>query len=263
MLKITKENGEIEEISLIIKFGKEEHIDSLRKGDIYTNNLKYFIDLEKSYGDVGIGDRDEATLLLSDVDLKITECETGKEVSLGYFMFGSAGDGIKFNNNTIRVQLDDHIKMPVLCLSGINKEELKEIGGNYVLQFSESEIDKLKEEFKDYTHALIIHAGPFIERIDKASIEKGINIYYGYVSYYDPSINQDERVRDYESIKRAFWKKEYFKSQKEFRIAFDNVSIDNGKVLINIGDLSDISEKIKISELLDKDYCLSVYEVHR
>ena len=262
MLRIKQDNGEIEEISLIIKFGKEEHIDSMRNGNIYTNNLKYFIDLEKDHGDIGIGDRDEATLLLNNVDLKITEVDTGKEVSLGHFMFGSSGEGVKFNNNTIRLQLDEHVKMPVLCLSGINKNELKQTDSKYILKFSEDEINHFKEEFKDYTHALIMHAGPFIERISEAADAIGTRIYCGYVSYYDPSVNQEERVDDYNSIRRAFWKKDLFKNQKEFRVAFDNKTIESGKVLINIGDISDISEKVTINELLDKNYSLTVYEMN-
>ena len=59
MLIINRVNGEKEEIALIIKFQTEKNIKKLQSGDIYTNNLKYFIDLEQKSGQVGIGDKDE------------------------------------------------------------------------------------------------------------------------------------------------------------------------------------------------------------
>ncbi|WP_339078721.1 hypothetical protein WIS01_13120 [Clostridioides difficile] len=71
-----KSDNEREDVCLLIKFGTKENLEKLKKGEIYTNNLKYFIDLEEKYGKVGIGDRDESTLLFNKVNfrfLKITQ----------------------------------------------------------------------------------------------------------------------------------------------------------------------------------------------
>lgn len=260
MLIINRENGDIEEILLLIKFQTEANIKKLQSGDIYTNNLKYFIDLERESGQVGIGDKDEATLLISNItDLKFSDLETGEDIQIEKAILGELGRKVCLGKTDARIQVEDYTKTPVLCLLGINKQELNVVDGNLVLKFDDDKINKIKKEFKGYTHALIIEPASFAKRIIDTAKTKGINAEMDYIKYYNPNINQSERINDYGSIRRAFWKKEYFKSQKEFRIAFDNIFIEHGQILINIGDISDISIMLDVETLLNKKFELKVH----
>lgn len=260
MLIINRKNGEKEEISLVIKFQTEENIKKLQSGDIYTNNLKYFIDLERESGQVGIGDKDEAALLISNiVDLKFSDTETGQDIPIEKAIFGELGNKVCLGKTDARIQVDDYTKTPVLCLLGINKQELSVVDGGLVLTFDDDKINKIKKEFEGYTHALIIEPASFTKRIIDTAKTKGIHAEMDYIKYYNPNINQAERMNDYGSIRRAFWKKEYFKSQNEFRIAFDNSPIEHGEVLMNIGDISDISIMLDIETLLNKKFELKVH----
>lgn len=258
MLILDNEDGTFDEIALFIKFGTKKNIESMRSGNIYTNNLKYFIDLEDKYNQVGIGDKDEATLLLNDTKVQFKNSKTGEELSIGKIFFGQDIPEDVFGNIVVRNQIDEHTKVPVLCLVVVNKNDLINVGEDLILRFTDEVISRFKSEFKDYTHALVISAGDFAKRIKDTSKSININAQMDYIKYYDPNINQQERVNDYFTWRRALWKKDYFKDQNEFRIIFDNSLIEEGQVLMNIGDLSDISLIYEIDEILNKDFALKV-----
>ena len=47
---------DIQEFPVIIKILKEEYVEDLLNGNLYMNNLKFFVDLEKDLGRQGVGD---------------------------------------------------------------------------------------------------------------------------------------------------------------------------------------------------------------
>lgn len=258
MLVIESENGDKHEIALLIKFQTEENIKKMQQGYIYTNNLKHYIDLEEKEGKIGIGDRDEGTLLLNDVDCKFRDTATGEDIPIERIFFGEKGEQIKIKVKGIRIQLDDDIKTPVLCLVGINKNETKNIDGNLILDFDDKTISKLREEFGGYTHALVIEPENFTKRLIEECEKQNIHPNLDFVKYYDPKINQGERVNDFNTIKSVFWKNDSFKNQKEFRVAFGNKHIESGQVLMNLGDISDISIMVDINTLLSKEFSIKI-----
>ncbi|MFL8801150.1 MULTISPECIES: hypothetical protein [unclassified Clostridioides] len=258
MLTMLKSDNEIEEVNLLIKFGTKENLEKLKKGEIYTNNLKYFIDLEETYGKIGIGDRDESALLLNGVNFRFFEANTRKPVRPLKALLGIDMGDFEFKASETRVRVEGYTRKPVFCLLGISKSDLEYVDKHLILSFDDNKIKYLEKEFGNYTHALIIEAGEFIKRIIKVTKTRDIGLEFGYVKYYNPNINQFERIRDFNTSRRAFWKKDYFKRQQEFRIIFDNILIDSGQILINIGDISDISAMCEINDLLSKDFELEL-----
>ena len=53
MEKKTIENG----WSMLMKFGSEENLKKLQKGQLYMKNLQYYVDLEKATDDEDVGDK--------------------------------------------------------------------------------------------------------------------------------------------------------------------------------------------------------------
>ena len=66
------------------------------------NTLEYFMELEKSTGIQGMGDRYEASAVMNDLDFKLYEYGTNVLVATG-----KAG-GINFHSN-------ERVKTPVFC----------------------------------------------------------------------------------------------------------------------------------------------------
>ena len=56
MDKKTIENG----WSMLMKFGSEENLKRLQKGQLYMKNLQYYVDLEKATDDEDVGDKYDA-----------------------------------------------------------------------------------------------------------------------------------------------------------------------------------------------------------
>ncbi|MDX5658763.1 hypothetical protein SIM64_02105 [Clostridioides difficile] len=83
----------------------------------------------------------------------------------------------------------------------------------------------------------------------------------GCVKYSNSKINELEEIKDFDTYKRAFWKDDSFEKQKEFRVVFMSERINQGKNLINIGDLSDISLKIRKEDIFNERFKLELNEV--
>lgn len=236
----------IENIAFFIKFGKEEHINSLYEGNIYTNNIDYYIKLEDISGEVGVGDRTELSTKISNIEnMTFTNNETGERIFLPNIL-----------GNLEIHPTEEEKKMPVFCITAIRKDELLEDEEGAYFSFNKIDIDKLKKDFKDYTHAILIDPTYFVEKISLASEKEKKCVDMNMINYYDPGINQENRINEITTHKKAFWKDNRFKSQKEFRIIFYEESIDNGLNLLNIDSLQDVSMIINKDEILDDQFKL-------
>lgn len=92
-------------------------------------------------------------------------------------------------------------------------------------------------EFGDYA-VVVFDVPEFISRARKAARFLNYGISLGRVTYYNaalglPNVPLDESV--------AFFKRDQFAHQKEFRIAFNSLTVDFNPITVSVGDISDIA----------------------
>lgn len=225
----------------IISFFKfTKHTDSLLEGNLYMNNLKCYIDMEKESGVKGVGDLLEASQVLADVDFKLYDNETGN-----LFLSGA--------NGNINFRVDGLEKTPVYCLFALTSENLKIVEEKkdfYIteMDFSDDEIDKMISEFGE--SVVMINPNLFIERVVKAFDEKGYGYRLDKVKYDDYSVNSSKRIESYRKNNNEifFWKDKFFENQKEYRLVITSLETDE-PITVNIGDISDFTDVCNAREI--------------
>ena len=92
---------------------------------------------------------------------------------------------------------------------------------------------------------VIPQAELFLERLEKAALKDGFDLFKGPVNYYDFS---KDNVLD-EFPKNAFRKRSEFSYQREFRFLLRKKDTVNEYVTLEVGDLSDIAQSCKSADL--------------
>lgn len=232
-----KEN---KEVIAFLKF--TDHIDSLLKGDLFMNNLQRYIDMEKESGIRGMGDRFEGAEVMSDVEIRIYDNRTGELLLQG-------------ESESVHTRLTDSEKTPVYCLFSITTDHLTIINETeefYVtkIDFSEADKEKMISEFGE--KLVMINPNAFVERVQKAFVEKGYGYRMGTVTYDDYGVNSSKRLKAYrESDSEVFfWKDKFFENQNEYRIAIKSIKTDK-PIIENIGDISDIANVFNARDFFD------------
>jgi len=215
--------------------------ESLQAGNIYMNSLKYYIDLEKESGVRGVGDALEAAHVFNDLTFEMRNRETGEVVFTGK----SAGMNFRINGDE---------KRPVFCLFTLDADCFDIVDEDdeiYKLRLNipEDQLEKMIQEFGE--DLLLISPPAFLERLDATLNESGCSYRRDRVIYDDYSINSVQRLDSYksQSTEIYFWKDKFFENQREYRIVLTDTEIDE-PLTVNIGDISDISTKVKASEFL-------------
>lgn len=231
--------------AIIAFFKFSPFIDSLMEGNLYMNNLQYYIDREKETGDRGLGDKLEASQVLTEIEFKMYDNKTGELAFTG-------------TSESINLRFNGDEKKPVFCLFALTSEHLSikdEDNEFYITEmaFSHEEVEKMINEFGD--QLLIIDSKEFIERVEKAFNDNGYGYVGAKVNYDDYSINNTKRLDSY--IKNDheifFWKDKYFENQNEYRFVITSTDIDEPMV-VNIGNISDICTPFSARELFNGDF---------
>lgn len=177
-------------LSLLIKIGKDRHIDQLQsKGLIFSKTVKYFREREIEEHELRRDKREGAQCSIRLKDLKISV--EGKELPLKF---------INARLNTFDPQLDfSHI----FCMYSVSPE----------LADGQPFVDERNIEFGS-SALLITNPLEFINRIENA-IHKKYEFTYRPVSYYPDN-------SDYSHL-TVFDKPEYFNFQREFRFHFNYI----------------------------------------
>lgn len=230
-------------IVMLAKFGKEEYMKSLQRGELYCKRLYYYSELEKNTGDRKIGDKNEGKHIMNQCNLLLYDNETGNYLK-------------KYSGVKVEVEINKIKNMPVFCMVGIKASDLELLEDNKDTKKYKMNIEELFKDFKDdeeWESALIINNHlEFFERINKLCAKKGIVAKRKSINYTDMSINLIDRDLDVEKdiYNIAFWKDNFYKNQFEYRIIFENIEIED-YIKLNIGDISDISQLIKKDQIRD------------
>lgn len=242
---------------MLIKFGQEQHMVDLRdKGAMFFNPIKKFREFEEEQKKKGIGDANDGSIHTTAEKAWISQ--SNKMAVL--------------NNANISVITDPALKIPAYCL---RKTETEYISATYC--------EKLREQFPEHTHALIIEdEEEFLEQVryrfrnrafahtvfyqdnfyedfwrflkhDESAIrfykhKKSKKQYYSEMIFeHNSGTREYLRIDDSNFYRTAFRKDIFFSDQKEFRIVLPHEKITAGKIY-EVGAIR--STLVKIDDLV-------------
>lgn len=209
----------------LIKFQSEDRIKCFREGHLYAKTLGYYRKLEEETGDEEIGDGYEAMIHVNEAIIRIPE--TGEEQVL--------------NDELIKTShSDDH----VFCMFGIYPQL-------ETFAFSEKQKEKMLS-FGD-TALIILDSDEFINRVIKTAERNGLKAYFNGVKYYDPSYDSANMIVDLMKgmWNVAFWKRKSYTYQQEARFVFVSDKPGEDHVILDIGDITDITEVVPARQVLN------------
>lgn len=228
----------IADFALLVKTSKLKYLESIQNGKLYMNNLKYYVELEKTTREQGIGDIQEASYInIRKHKLFIqVEGEERKEVPI------DPAPGIIYN--------EEALYHPVFCmmfkLIDLQKENETQSVGQF--QLSQEELADFIDNNKDIGVLIITDVGEFLNRVQIATKKIGIAGKHGAIKYRNkriPNIVDGEIQLD-----DSFTKDLRFQKQSEFRIElFTHIE---EHMILDIGDIHDISCIVKGDRIFDK-----------
>ena len=209
----------------LIKFQSEERITSLQDGLIYMNSLEWFRKHENANGDTVVGDSYEALLHMNE----------------GKIILPDTGEELEIHNENIKTSVSNDY---AYCMFSINP-----CVNNF--SFTTEQIENIKS-FGD-TALLILDIDEFLSRIRNAALKEGYEIHFGFVRYYDDTIDSADVIISLLSGMHniAFWKRKMYEYQQEYRFLIHTKDFTKDHLELNIGDIRDISKVIKASQLLN------------
>ncbi len=208
----------------LIKFQSAERIKQLQKGSLYAKTLGYYRKLEEETGDKEIGDGFEAMVHVNEAIIKIP----------------STGEEIVLKDELIKTSHSDDF---VFCMFGIYPQLER-------FAFTEQQKEKMLS-FGD-TALIILDSNAFIDRVKKAAEKAGFTAYFSGVKYYDETVDNAsmliDMLRGMHNI--AFWKRESYRYQQEGRFVFVSDQCHDDHIILEIGDISDISVALPSEQVL-------------
>lgn len=223
------------------------YIESLQDGNLFMNNLEYYINLERKSGMKGKGDKYEAAQVFSEISMRMVDQKTGE-----LFLEGQS--------SSMYFRMNGDEKRPVYCLftmDGDIIEVIEEDNEHYIAKISlpDEPVEKMICEFGD--EMLFINPVVFLNRVRTTFNRLGYSYNAANVVYDDYNVNTPKRMESYmtQGNDIYFWKDKYFENQKEFRIVLTDVEIDE-PMIVNIGDIRDISKPFNASEFFGGRFLL-------
>ena len=212
-------------------YENEEHADAFVIGSLFANRLCYFKQIENRDGR---GDKYEGAIMprldgLS-ITLTCTDIETGEvsEITIPEEDFAAPP--------IIQPTWLDHSN--VFCMYAGYSGAFKEISIDN-LQCFQKQLEILEECTKLGRYAVLIkNVTEFIRRGRVAAERENYEIWWRLLRYYDPEVGTPRLESSLDSI---FSKSKEYEYQREFRFAIDNGSVGRNHIILNIGEIDDIT----------------------
>ena len=212
-------------------YEKEEHADAFIRGSLFANSLRYFKRIENRDGR---GDKYEGAIIprldgLS-ITLTCTDIETGEvsEITIPEEDFAAPP--------IIQPTRLDHFN--VFCMYAGYSGAFKEISTDN-LQCFQKQLEIPEECTKLGRYAVLIkNVTEFIKRVRVAAERENYEIWWRLLRYYDPEVGTPRLESSLDSI---FSKSKEYEYQREFRFAIDNGSVGRNHIILDIGEIDDIT----------------------
>ena len=217
---------------LVKFFDSEAYAQDFVEGKIYANTLATFKALEGIDGS-GRADRHEGTIAW-------LQPGQGRAEINGMDITNDLAGPMQLQRSWL-----DHLN--VFCLHAAHNGNLD------IAKVSNENIEELRRQLTipDECFALgrlavvVTDVPEFIGRIEAAAKDKGYRMARGLVRYYAPELFHGN-FRDVESV---FHKQDRHSYQREFRFVFDRRLVSAAPMTLEIGDISDITQRIESAEL--------------
>ncbi|PCK33536.1 hypothetical protein CEX98_01390 [Pseudoalteromonas piscicida] len=210
-------------------FDKEKYAEDFIQGILFSNRLSFFRKYEEDKP-ANRGDKYEGVVGWHQPD------QIQLEIN-GRIITDLAGP--------VMLQMNWHDHLNVFCIYAAHSGDFYEVSEDTVAAFME-QIAIPKDCLKLGKYAVIVTSvTKFIERVKTAVTSNGYGLNAGLVEYYDP----DNFNGSFSEIESIFRKRNEFKHQKEYRFAFDTGVAGDEPLMLDIGDISDIAMKCKVSDI--------------
>ena len=213
---------------LVKFFAKQEYANDFVSGRLYANQLSFFKKIE-DVGDTNRGDKNEGTVMWGQpgrIQIEINGHNMSNDLA-----------------GPVSVSLNRLYQFNVVCLYAGNIR-------SYSPPMSMAEIrnqlliPRECEEFGQY--AVVIKNGlEFLNRVKKAANVNNYRVAHGLVRYYNP----DTFHGDFPGVSGAFMKQDTYRYQREYRIVIETGSTGTCPIVLDIGDIGDITMHSNIREI--------------
>ena len=217
---------------LVKFFDNNDHARDFVRGRIYANTLATFKVLE-GIDDSGRADGHEGTIAW-------LQPGQGRLEINGMNITDDLAEPMQLQKNWLNY-------LHIFCLHAVHS------GSMDMANVSNENIEELRQQLiiPDECralgeHSVVVNNVPeFTKRMETASQANSLRMARDLVSYYDPD-SFHGNFRDVESI---FRKQDRHSYQREFRFVIDNGLASDGPLILEIGDISDITRRLDFAEL--------------
>ncbi len=212
-------------------YEKEEHADDFVRGSLFANRLRYFKQIENRDGR---GDKYEGAIVPK-LDglcftLSCTDTHTGEVTEIIIPKDDFAGPPI------ILPRWFDHINL--FCMYSGHSGGTEKISADN-LQCLKKQLEIPEDCTKLGRYAVLIkNPKEFIRRVRFGAKREKYRICWRLVRYYDPEVGTPRLESSLDSI---FSKSKGYEYQREFRFAIDNGSEGRNHIILDIGEIDDIT----------------------
>lgn len=202
-------------------FDDKNYALDFMNGKMFSNRLSYFRNLEESQS-ANRGDKNEGLVSLFQPE------QVNVEIN-GRLLTDLAGP--------ISIKMNWHDNLNVFCIYAAHSGDFESLNTENFNEFKK-QLEIPEECLKLGKYAVIITSvSKFIERVQLATDKYDFGLQADLVEYYDPvtfhgSFNENEAV---------FKKRDEYSHQKEYRFAFDCGVTGEDPLVVEIGDISDIT----------------------
>ncbi|MDD4690306.1 MAG: hypothetical protein PHE51_11260 [Eubacteriales bacterium] len=206
--------GKLIDVDLLLKFGSEENMKKLLKGEVYLSTLKSF----KESDDPERGDCCEGDIYIEHFDEENTSIFINdKEVKA----------------KNIELSVSDCLNQNVFCLYAVkNEDAVRNLKDGHLI-IDTRDFDAFNKNDNGASCVAIQAIPEFLKRVENSIKQMGLKYEIELVYYYENTYN---------GKLTPFMKRDRYSSQKEFRIWVKNTQ--NEPLILNIGNISDIASFI-------------------
>ncbi|MEH7813230.1 hypothetical protein V7649_16425, partial [Bacillus toyonensis] len=101
-------------------------------------------------------------------------------------------------------------------------------------------IEQLEKEFSGRVPVLVTNENELFDKIHNVLEPKGIRALHGHVKYFDEQVGStlEEEIYKKDITQAFFYKRNFFKTQKEYRIITSH-PVEGGSMTLNLGDIKE------------------------
>ena len=214
---------------LVKIFNDEKYAKDFRNGKLFANRLSYFRNLEEDQ-DSNRGDMHEGVVSWLQPD------QVKLEIN-GRTLTDLAGP--------VSVKMNWHDHLNVFCIYAAHSGEFESLSHESLADFkTQLEIPESCLNLGKYA-VVVTNFTQFIERVKIATAKNNYGLNACLVDYYNP----DTFNGTFSEEEAVFKKRNEYSHQKEYRFAFDTGVTGKEALVLDIGDISDITTQCNVADV--------------